>query len=299
MPPVRICCLPPFKPFPLSSVTPSGKRSILRIGRSRPNIFLCLNCPKSRKALLRSPSLIKNYFLVYNDPKMKMLRESDTTPIGLGFRVVRGGSVVVGVSAGDPEPRVVLSTFLPTAAKGDRLSLEPYHVASEMVRGADGRASAEAAAAVAEGRKRQKQLAAKSLDNIVRKLRGGGCEPVVAALLVNRAGWIPDLLAYSLASPKHPPAAEGLAVREVLRFVIGRVRIELAELDEKSLSDIATKTLNMAPAEIDERLKALGVTVGKPWRKEQKFACLSAWVTVNRRLRESPGTEGNPLGTGQ
>jgi hypothetical protein len=81
-----------------------------------------------------------------------MLRENDTTPIGLGFRVVRGGSAVVGVSAGDPEPRVVLSTFLSTAAEGDRLSLEPYHVASEMVRGTDGRSSAEAATAVAEGR---------------------------------------------------------------------------------------------------------------------------------------------------
>ena len=48
------------------------------------------------------------------------------TPIGLGFRVIRGGSVVVGVSAGDREPRVVLSTLLATAAEGDRLSLEPY-----------------------------------------------------------------------------------------------------------------------------------------------------------------------------
>src|SRR5215469_14793394 len=74
------------------------------------------------------------------------------TPIGLGFRVIRGGSVVVGVSAGDREPRVVLSTLLATAAEGDRLSLEPYYVASQMMRGADGGASAEAAAAVAEGR---------------------------------------------------------------------------------------------------------------------------------------------------
>ena len=219
-----------------------------------------------------------------------MLRENDRPPIGLGFRVVRGGSVVVGVCAGDPEPRIVLSTFLPTAAEDDRLSIEPYHVASEMVRGADGRASAEAATAVAEGRKRQEQLAAKSLGNIVHKLQDGRCEPVVAALLVNRAGWIPDLLTYSLAGPEHPPVAEGLAVREALRFAIDRVGIELAELDEKSLPDIATKTLNMAPAEIDARLKALGVTVGKPWRKEQKFACLSAWVTVNRWLSESTRT---------
>jgi len=205
------------------------------------------------------------------------------TPIGLGFRVIRGGSVVVGVSAGDREPRVVLSTLLATAAEGDRLSLEPYYVASQMTRGADGGASAEAEAAVAEGHKRQERLAAKGLDDIVRKLRDGGCEPVVAALLVNRAGWIPDLLAFSLAWPEHPPVAEGLALREVLRFAIGRVGIEVAELDEKSLLGLAAKTLDMSPAEIDACLKALGVTVGRPWRKEQKFACLSAWVAVTGR----------------
>ena len=114
------------------------------------------------------------------------------TPIGLGFRVMRGGSVVVGVSAGDREPRVVLSTLLATAA-------------------------------------------------------------------------------------------EGLALREVLRFAIGRVGIEVAELDEKSLLGLAAKTLDMSSAEIDACLNALGVTVGRPWRKEQKFACLSAWVAVTGR----------------
>src|SRR5262249_2675118 len=80
------------------------------------------------------------------------------TPMGLGFRVTRGGGVVVGVSAGNREPRVVLSTFLAPAAEGDRLSLEPYYVASQMMRGADGGASAEAAAAVAEGRQRPEDL---------------------------------------------------------------------------------------------------------------------------------------------
>lgn len=60
------------------------------------------------------------------------------TRIGLGFRVVRGGSVVVGVSADEREPSVVLSTFLATAHEGDRLSLEPHHVAAEIVRSTDG-----------------------------------------------------------------------------------------------------------------------------------------------------------------
>ncbi|HEY2227604.1 MAG TPA: hypothetical protein VGI22_07650 [Xanthobacteraceae bacterium] len=205
---------------------------------------------------------------------------SAATPIGLGLRALRGGAVVVGVAAEAGQPRVVLSSFLATAAGGDRLSLEPYLVAAEMKRGPNGEASAEAAAAVAEGRKRQDQLAANGLGEIVRKVRDAGCEPIVAALLLNRAGWITDLLAYSLSAPEHPPVAEGLAVREALRFALGRVGVQAVELDEKSLPERASEELGISPADLDARLKALGAEVGPPWRKEQKLACLAAWFAL-------------------
>lgn len=193
--------------------------------------------------------------------------------------------MVVGLVVEADEPRVVLATVLETCAAGDRLSCEPYRVAAETARGRQGEAWAEAAAAVAEGRRRQDRLAAKGLQDIVRRLEEAKCRPVVAALLVNRAGWIADLLAYSLAWPEHVPVAEGLAVRDALRFACRRCGVAVVELDEKSLPDLAAKTLDMAPAEIDARLKALGAPVGRPWRKEQKLACLSAWVAASARSR--------------
>jgi hypothetical protein len=201
-------------------------------------------------------------------------------PVGLGFRARKGGSVVVGVTAAKGEARVVLSSFLATATEGDRLSLEPYHLATGMERGPHGGASAEARAAIAEGRKRQNKLAAAGLKDIVATLRQAGSEPVVAALLVNRAGWIPDLLDYSLAFADHPPVAEGLAVRDALRFAFGRLGVEVAEMDEKSLDALASKKLRMSPADLGARLKVLGAAVGRPWRKEQKLACLAAWVAI-------------------
>src|SRR5579875_2527111 len=63
-------------------------------------------------------------------------------PAALGFRAGRGGSVVVAVAWDDGNPRVVLSTFLATAAEGDRLAFEPYHVAADMPRGPDRRSAA-------------------------------------------------------------------------------------------------------------------------------------------------------------
>lgn len=208
-------------------------------------------------------------------------------PIALGFRAGRGGAVAVAVALDKRMPRVVLSTFLATAAQGDRLSLEPYHVAAEMAQGMKGKVPAKAKAAVAEGRKRQDKLAAKGLDVIVEQLKGQGCKPVVAALLVNRAGWITDLLEYSLFAPEHPAVAEGLAVRDALRFAFGHSGIDVVEMDEKSLPEVAQKQLRLSPAAMESRLKDLGASAGKPWRKEQKLACLAAWVAITQRHKHA------------
>jgi hypothetical protein len=201
--------------------------------------------------------------------------------VALGFRAGRGGSVVVGLAAGREEaPRIVLSTFLATAVAGDRLAYEPYHVAFEMDRGPQGDVLAEAEAAVAEGRRRQEGLAESGLAQIVGKLEESGGKPVVAALLVNRAGWLTDLLRHSLSAPEHPPVAEGLAVRDALRFACARCGLAVTEMDEKSLPELASQVLDLSPAVLDARLKALGATAGRPWRKEQKIACLAAWMAL-------------------
>jgi len=145
---------------------------------------------------------------------------SAPSPVALGLRALRGGAVIVGVAVEADQPRVVLSSFIATAIE----------VAAEFKRGTDGNASIEAVTAVTEGRKRQDQLAAKGLINIVGKLRHARYDPVVAALLVNRASWIADLLEYSLFAPEHPAVAEGLAVRDALRFAFLRVSVAAVEL---------------------------------------------------------------------
>lgn len=200
-------------------------------------------------------------------------------PIALGFRAMRGGGVTVGVAVEGGEPRVVLSTVLATAIEGDRLAYEPYHVAAEMAGGmAD--IPAEVTAAVAEGRRRQAVAAADGLAAILERLRSSGYEPMVAALLVNRAGWVTDLLRYSLSMPDHPPVAEGLAVRDALRSAFAQCGLITTEMDEKALPEVGASVLNLSPAGLDARLKALGAAAGPPWRKEQKMACLAGWVAL-------------------
>jgi hypothetical protein len=204
------------------------------------------------------------------------------TPVGLGLRAIRGGAVVVAVAVEGGNPRVALSTFLATGAEDDRLSSEPYRMAAELKRDPHGRPSAEAASLVAEGRRRQEQQASKGLHAIVRALEEARCKPIVAALLVNRASWVTDLLEYSASWPEHVPVAEGLAVRDALRFACKECRIEVSELDEKSLPDLAAYSFDATPTAVTERLKTLGATVDGPWRKAEKLACLSAWLAVTK-----------------
>jgi hypothetical protein len=200
-------------------------------------------------------------------------------PAAIGLRAVRGGSVAVAVATPGGAPRVVLSTFLATAAEGDRLAFEPYHIAFEMAGGRKD-VPAEAAAAVAEGRRRQAGMAVSSLASLVAKLKEVGCEPAMAALLVNRAGWMTDLLAHSLSAPEHPPVHEGLAVREALRSACRGRGLPIVEMDEKLLPETAASVLGLSPGDVDARLRALGAAAGRPWRKEQKLACLAAWVAL-------------------
>jgi hypothetical protein len=201
--------------------------------------------------------------------------------VAIGFRVFRGGSLVVGVAVDRGEPRVVQSTVLDTAAEGDRLAFEPYHVAFEMAGGAR-EASPEVAAAVEEGRRRPASLAATGLSEIVGGMEGRGAKPAVAALLINRAGWVTDLLQHVLCDPSHPPFAEGMAVRDALRSAIAGCGLALVEIDEKSLPEAAAIKLGLSPGELESRLKALGVAA-KPWRKEHRLACLAAWLAAAAR----------------
>jgi len=191
-------------------------------------------------------------------------------PVTLGLRAIRGGSIVVAVTH-EPRgaPQVVLSTFLPTAAADDPIALEPYHVAAEIVRSRSTGALARAEATVREGRARQDQLAANSLRSIIEQLRDASWNPSGAALLVNRAGWVTDLLQYSFASESHPPVAEGLAVRDALRFALRENGIDFVEVDEKTLL-------------ADRRLADCTSSLGGPWRKEHKLACLAAWTNSAR-----------------
>ena len=73
-----------------------------------------------------------------------------------------------------------------------------------------------------------------------------------------------------------------MAVRVALRTAFAGLGLDVVEVDEKSLRKSAALKLPLSPGQIDVQLNALGATVGRPWRKEQKAACLAAWVAATQ-----------------
>jgi len=184
---------------------------------------------------------------------------------------------MVGLRLEGDVPRLVMSSFLPTAIADDRLAFEPYHVAAEDYRSCGESSLDRVAGLVAEGRRRQLECAVRGLRDVLETLQGRHLDPVLAGLLVNRAGWVTDLLTYSLQWADHPPVAEGLAVRETLRSAFDIVGLGYEAVDETSLPDLGLRDLSLSFDDIAAHIRRLGREAGAPWRKEQKAACLVAW----------------------
>jgi hypothetical protein len=200
----------------------------------------------------------------------------------LGLRGQKGGAVVVGVTLEHREPKILLSRFLQTHAAGDSYSFAPYEAAVRAAKESSDEPMAVAERIIAEGCERQKQLAGLGLKQIRDELAAAGHSTLTAALLVNRAGWITDLLEYSLGWSEHVPVAEALAVRDAFRSAARDLPFAMSEVDEKSLMELGAQSLGMGVKALEGKLKALGAAVGPPWRKEQKLACLAAWVSLAR-----------------
>jgi hypothetical protein len=76
--------------------------------------------------------------------------------------------------------------------------------------------------------------------------------------------------------------AELLGVRDAVRVGAERAGIEIIELDEKSLVESASRDLGIKADDFPFILKIMGAAQSRPWRKEQKQACLAAWIAARK-----------------
>jgi hypothetical protein len=75
-------------------------------------------------------------------------------------------------------------------------------------------------------------------------------------------------------------AAEGELFRLALADACEKSNLPVVGVKEKELHTRAAQGLGLTSERIHAYLKDLGRTAGPPWREDQKFATLAAWIAL-------------------
>ena len=75
-------------------------------------------------------------------------------------------------------------------------------------------------------------------------------------------------------------AREGRFYREVLETAATALGMRSILLVERNAFGTASRVLSCAPAELKQTLATTGKAAGRPWRRDEQFAMLGAWVAL-------------------
>ena len=152
---------------------------------------------------------------------------------------------------------------------------QPYHAAVGLdIRDAEqliGNCAARAAA-----------LAASALRGILEDLRQLGHGVMGCGLLLASGRPLPELESI-LASHALIHTAEGQLFRDVLRAACRECGLSLTSVKERELFPQAAADLRLPATQVERHVAAMGKAIGPPWRQDEKFAAVAAWLALGRR----------------
>ncbi|MGA2578357.1 MAG: hypothetical protein ABSH24_20265 [Bryobacteraceae bacterium] len=197
----------------------------------------------------------------------------------IGFRAHSGWAAAVAVvEAGTGRgprqggPSAILRRRIEMADRGTPGPSQPYHAAV----GLDIR---EAERHVAHCAARAAALATAAIRGIVEDLRRLGCRTAGCGLLLASGRPLPPLERI-LASHPLLHTAEGELYREALRAASRECGLPLTTLKERELLERAAAGLHLPAERIERHVAAMGKGIGPPWRQDQKFAAVAAWLAL-------------------
>jgi hypothetical protein len=146
-------------------------------------------------------------------------------------------------------------------------SKQPFHAA-------EGLPLKQAEALIDRCRESTRALARLGLDEIARAQEIGAC-----GILRSSGRPLPDLAAI-LASHASIHTAEGEFFREAIRDATHDRGLRLRAVKERDLLAVCEEELRLSRAELDGKLAQWGKHMGSPWRQDEKFAALVAWLLL-------------------
>jgi hypothetical protein len=152
-------------------------------------------------------------------------------------------------------------------------SKQPYHEA-------EGKPPRDADRLLARCTERSRALARAALGSVLDDLREQGHDVTGCGLLTASGRPLPEDVHQILASHALIHAAEGEMYRDVLARAGDHFSLPVTRLRERDLLAHAEKATGKTVPELQRRVSELGRAVGPPWRQDEKFAALAAWVVL-------------------
>jgi hypothetical protein len=191
-------------------------------------------------------------------------------PAALGFRAHSGWAALVVLGGDERSPEILQRCRVELADAAVPGSCQPYHAAEPL-------AYAEAEALIRRSIGATEALAVRAVRDAIEQIRTRGYEIGACGILLAAGRPLPDLKAI-LASHALIHTAEGQMYREALARAAEACGLRVIGVKERELFDYVAAELRSTHDHLDRRLSAWGRSVGAPWRQDEKFAALAAWI---------------------
>lgn len=190
----------------------------------------------------------------------------------LGFRAHSGWAVAVAVAGSPSAPTVLARSRLEIADAAIHGSKQPYHAAREL-------SLPHAETLLGHCRNRSEALAVDAISAVMTRLAASH-RLVGGGILFGSGGPLPDLEAI-LRSHALIHTAEGKFFREVLVGACERCSLPVVRHTEREVWKRGEEAFQLATKTLQERIDALGRSLGPPWRQDEKLAALTAWIALS------------------
>jgi|SRR5271157_426179 len=197
---------------------------------------------------------------------------SNLAPAALGFRVHSGWAAVVVVSGPLTSPAVTERRRIEIAAPEVPGSKQPYHVAKTL-------GLKEAEQFLLRCNESSASLARKAIGECIQDANTKG-QQVTRSGILRASGRPLGTLAAILASHALIHTAEGEFFRKAVLGACKHHEVQVIGVREKELLPRSEDELHLSQETLDQHLSSVGRILGPPWRQDERFAMMVAWLAL-------------------
>jgi hypothetical protein len=192
--------------------------------------------------------------------------------VALGFRAHSGWAAVVAVAGPLHSPVIVDRQRIAIADPNTPGSVQPYHAAQKLT-------LKEADQFVRRCTEASALLARQALRQIMEDARRRG-QKIVGCGILRASGRPLTTLSATLASHALIHTAEGELFRDALATASSHYDLAVTGIKERELIARAKAELSISTDKLQRHIVELGRNIGPPWRQDQKYAALVAWLVL-------------------